>query len=420
MPGAAKSLGGLVFLMLLLCTRILAQGPPVLLKDLIDEAIKSNPEILSADARAASISERISQAASLADPMLSFGYQNEGLSEYNYGESPDAQWMFSLSQTFAFPGKLFLQGEAARLEAQAESENAEAVKRRIIGRVSEAYYDLLLVTKELDLIQARKPLANNLEEAALARYAAGAGSQEEVIMAQVDKYMLIEKEEMAKRRRESIEAMLGREIGRGATATIGRPADSAPTPFTYTLEELLDRAVSQSPELTMQRSLMQASEKRLLRSRREALPDVTLMASYTSRNGPYKDMYALTASVPLPVFYTKKQGAGTSEATWNLVVTRKDLEANRLKIESEIRDNLAMIKASDRVMELYKSALIPKARQDIDAALAQYASGRMETSSALAKLKAPFDYELITWQQYVEREKAIARIKALTGEMEGQ
>ncbi len=39
---------------------------------------------------------------------------------------------------------------------------------------------------------------------------------------------------------------------------------------------------------------------------------------------------------------------------------------------------------------------------------------------ALAKLKAPFDYELTAWQQQVLREKAIARIKALTGDLEVQ
>jgi len=42
----------------------------------------------------------------------------------------------------------------------------------------------------------------------------------------------------------------------------------------------------------------------------------------------------------------------------------------------------------------------------------------MEAASALAKLKVPFDYELTSWQQYVEHEKAIARIKVYTGAME--
>jgi outer membrane protein, heavy metal efflux system len=418
MPILARSLGGFACVFLLLCTSALAQDPAVSLKDLIDEAVKNNPEIISAEAKAAAASERISQSASLADPMLSMGYQNGGFNGYTYGKSQDSWWTFSLAQTFAFPGKLSLQEDASTFEAQAERANAEALKRQVAGRVSEAYYDLLLVTKELDLIENRKPLANRLEEAALARYSTGVGSQEEVIMAQADKYMLIEKEEMAKRKRDSIEAMLGREIGKGANATIGRPLDAPPTAFSYTREELLEKANAQAPELVMQQSLMQASEKKLFRSRKEALPDVTLSATYFSRGDGYDDMWGLTASVPLPLYYKKKQGAGIAEATWSLTAAKKDYEAARLKIESEIRDNLAMIRASERVMELYKSALIPKAKQDIDTALAQYASGKMELSPVLVKLKTPFDYELTYWQQFDEREKAIARIRVFIGEVQ--
>ena len=418
MPSALRSLGGAVSVFLLLCTNAFAQEPPLSLKDLIDEALKSNPEIQAAEAKASAMSERISQAGSLPDPILSTGYQNGGFNGYTYGESVDSWWTFSLSQTFTYPGKLPLQEEAATFEAQAERANAEFVKRQVVGRVSEAYYDLSLTTKELDLTQARKPLASRLEEAALARYASGVGSQGEVIMAQVEKYMLIEKEEMAKRKKESIEAMLRREIGRKTTDQFGRVAENPPTRFNHSLDEILEKAKTHSPELIMQENLIQASEKKALRSKKEALPDVTLMGSYFNRGNGFDNMWALTASVPLPIFYKRKQGAGISEAAWNLATARRNLDAARFKTESEIRDNFAMIRASDRIMELYKSALIPKARQDIDAALAQYASGRIDASTTLAKLKAPFDYELTAWQQYVEREKAIARIKVFTGDME--
>jgi hypothetical protein len=71
-------------------------------------------------------------------------------------------------------------------------------------------------------------------------------------------------------------------------------------------------------------------------------------------------------------------------------------------------------------MQLYRKALLPKSRQATDAALASFSSGRLEASMALVKLKAPFDYELTAWQQQVQREKAIARIKAMTGDMEAK
>jgi outer membrane protein, heavy metal efflux system len=420
MSRVSKSLWGVLGLLLLFSTYAPAQDPPVSLKDLVDEALKNNPEILSAEAKAASASERISQSASPADPMLSVGYQNGGFNGYTYGNSQDSWWMLSLAQTFPFPGKLSLQQDSASLEAEAEKASAEQTRREVVLRVSEAFYDLLLAAKELDLISERKPLASRLEDASLARYSSGVGSQVEVIMAQAEKYMLIEKEEMAKRRIESIKAMLNREVGRETSAPIGRPVETPATSFHYTLEELLDKASSQASELVIQQKMLLASEKKLSRSKKEAWPDVTLAASYFNRGNGFDNMWALTASVPLPVFYKSKQGAGISEATWNLAATRKELDAARFKIESDIRDNLAMVNASERVIELYRKALIPNARKDIDAVLAQYASGRIEAATTLAKLKAPFDYELTAWQQYVEREKAIARIKVFTGDMEGK
>ena len=91
----------------------LAVIPPVLfaqdliLTDLIATALQNSPEIRAAEARATAMSQKVFMEGSLMDPMLSLGYQNEGLKEYNYGETPDAQWMFSLEQTFPWPGTIF-------------------------------------------------------------------------------------------------------------------------------------------------------------------------------------------------------------------------------------------------------------------------------------------------------------------------
>ncbi len=413
-----RSWGLTAVLCMIVCLPAAAQD--LILKDLIGEALKKNPDIRVAEARAASAATRISQEASLADPMLSAGYQNEGFKKYTYGESQYSWWMFSLTQTFPFPGKRSLQREAAVYEAESQKAAAESVKREVIGRVSQAYYDLVLAVKELDIIEARKPLAVRLEDAALARYSTGTGSQEDVIMAQAEKYMLIENEAMAKGRRDSAEAMIKRETGDTSTNPLARPAIVPPSAFAYTLEGLVKRAETNAPELSERQQMVLAAEKRLVRAKKEAWPDITLMPQYFNLGNGMEDMWALTASIPLPIFHKQKQGAAIAESSWNLVSAKKELESSRFKVTSEIRDSLAMITSSERVMELYRNALIPKARQNVDAALALFASGRMNASEALATLKAPFDYELNSWQQQVQREKAIARIKVLTGDLEAQ
>lgn len=404
----------------------LAVIPPVLfaqdliLTDLIATALQNSPEIRAAEARATAMSQKVFMEGSLMDPMLSLGYQNEGLKEYNYGETPDAQWMFSLEQTFPWPGKRSLQEEAALLTAEAEQASAEMVRREVVLKVTQAYHDLVLITKELDLIQARMPLVSQMEDIALKRYAAGTLTQDEVLMAQAEKYMLQEASVMAVSRKESAEAMIRQAMGSADAAPLGRPSEPMPTVFTYTQDELVERVKRESPEIRMKEKLMLASAKRLERSRKEALPDVTVMGKYSSRGGGMEDMAELTFSVPLPLYYTSRQAPGISEASWMNAVTQRELEASRFKAASEVRDNLAMIQASERIMQLYRHGLIPKSRQAIDAVLASFSSGKLDASMALNKLRAPFDYELTAWQQQVLREKAIARIRAMTGDMEAK
>ena len=52
------------------------------LEDLVTVALKNNPDISVAEARAESARQRISREGSLMDPMLSVGYQNEGFEKY--------------------------------------------------------------------------------------------------------------------------------------------------------------------------------------------------------------------------------------------------------------------------------------------------------------------------------------------------
>lgn len=65
-------------------------------------------------------------------------------------------------------------------------------------------------------------------------------------------------------------------------------------------------------------------------------------------------------------------------------------------------------------MDLYKNGLIPKTYQSFESALAGYSTGKVEAITAIASLKAVIDYEYLYWKQFVEREKAIAKLEALT------
>src|SRR3989304_8396765 len=126
----------LIFLVtLFLFLTVEAPAEELTLQNLIEEALKNNHEVLMAGSRWKTSTFKVPQAKSLPDPMLMFGYQNEGFRKYTYGKSEDAEWMFSASQMFPFPGKRSLRGEMVSKESESLKESYGTVKLNTIAKV---------------------------------------------------------------------------------------------------------------------------------------------------------------------------------------------------------------------------------------------------------------------------------------------
>ncbi|MBI5074507.1 MAG: TolC family protein [Nitrospirae bacterium] len=414
-----KGVRSLLALFILFVAASVSFAEDLKLQDLIQEALKNSPEILASDARAQAARYRIPQAGSLPDPMVMFGYQNEGWERYTFGKEPDAQWMFSASQMFPFPGKRSLKEEMARQDAQGVSIVHEAVRLKTIARIRELYFELFLAHKTIDLIRERTVLFSRIEDAALARYSSGMGMQQEVLMAQTEKYMLLEKEEMQKQKVQSLEAMLNTTVGRDVNRPLGRPAEQTLSLPVRSLDELLNKAYDHSPEIRVKQRMVAAAEARVKMAEKEYYPDFTVAGSYFTRGGgQFMDMWSLTTTVNIPLYYRTKQKQAVLEAEAMLAEAKRELEAARLMTASSIRDTYSMSATSERLMDLYKSGLIPKTYQDFEAALAGYSTGKTEAITVINRLKALIDFETLYWVQVTEHEKASARFEAMIGMVE--
>lgn len=387
------------------------------LDHLIAEAMRNNPEILMFQARTSVQQHRVPQAQSLPDPMFMFGYQNEGFKKITLGESDDAMGMFSLSQMFPFWGKRGLKGDMALREAEGASAVAESTQLKVASKVIDTYYDLFLVYKTIDILHARADLFSRIEDAAAGRYAAGMGPQQEVVMAQTEKYMLLEREEMQRQRLQALQGMLNASLGRDIVSPLGRPRERAITPSTVTFDEALAAARSHSPELRAKEKMVQAGEARVKMAKKEYYPDVTLTGSYFPRTKGMEDMWNATAAINLPIFFRSKQRHGVLEAEAGLSEARRDWKATDYMIASNIRDNLSMVTTADRLMKLYAEALIPKINQDVQLALTGYVTGKMEAITVITRLTGLLDTELLYWTQYAERQKAIGKLHAAMGSL---
>lgn len=409
-----------IFFLLAACSLLLATNfafaEDLSLQWLINEALQKNPDLIAAGLKIDTARYKIPQAESLPDPMFMFGYQNEGYERYTFGEMPDAQWMFSVSQMFPFPGKLSLKGEMSLRDSESIKAQYDYARLVLIARIKELYYDLFLVYKDIDLIKEKTSLFQRIEDAALARYSAGMAPQQDAIMAQIEKYMLIEREEMLRQKKDAIEAMLNALISRDVNSPLGRPAEPAYVSFLPEMNELIKIAHENSPQIKAKAKMVEAADAKVRMAEREYYPDFIVSASLFKRRGEFEDMWSLTTAINIPIFYKTKQKMAVLEAGSALSETRQELEATKLMIASAIRENYSMLKTAERLMGLYKEGLGSKTYQNYESAVSGYISGKVEVMTVITRLKALVDYELLYWTQFAEREKAFARLEVLTGQ----
>jgi outer membrane protein, heavy metal efflux system len=394
-----------------------ATAPDLDLGQLISEALEKNPELQAIGSKARASEFRPPQVSTLPDPIVSFGYQNDGFGRYTYGQSSDSQWTFSVSQAVPFPGKLSLKGEAAQKESDSLADVYSSQKLKTIARVKEIYFDLFAAHKAVILINERISLFTLVEKLALARYSAGKSSQIDVLGAQTEKYLLVEKEALLKQNIDALESALNAALGRRIHEPVGRPAQTRATIFHQKLEELIAMAVDRSPEIRSKSNLVASAEAKFSFAKRDYIPDFIFTGTFFNRGRSYDNMWSLTVGINIPIFYLRKQDNAVREAEASLAEAKSQKDAAVLAVASSLRENFAQMKASSKLMSLYLDGLIPKSRQDVDFFLANYQTGASDAQTIITKLKLILDYEIAYWTQFSNHEKAAARIEALTGMM---
>ncbi len=394
--------------------------PPLKLADLIKEGVANNPGLRAKESRVLAYKFKIPQAKTLPDPMLMFGYQNMGWGSFTYGQMDLSGFMFGATQTFPYPGKLRLKGDLAERDYQGQEALYQEAKLHAISDIKGYYYDLFKAYKDLDILKQMTGLFQQVEDAALARYSSGMGSQQEVIMAQTEKYTLLEQEETLKQEIRATDAMLNAAVGRDPASALGRPEDITPAPELPPLEGLIARHLDHSPRIKAKQREVAAGRTKLAIAKKDYYPDFTMTGNVLHTGDGFQDMWSLTTSVNIPIFYKTRQRQAVNEANASLEEARYDLGTERYLLASKITGDYSAAKSAERVMDLYKNALIPKGEQDFESALSEYRTGKLDALTAINRLKALLEFDLQYWDQFAQREKAVARLEAVSGSLTGE
>jgi outer membrane protein, heavy metal efflux system len=391
-----------------------AQETVVTLKELEAEAVRNNPAVAMAENKAEAADERKSLAAAMPDPMIGYMLQNVGgFNRSTIGIDPMSMEGIVVTQEIPFPGKLSTKGNAARKQAEQVRENARETRLKVLNDLRKAYYEYYLAWESARILQETKDLMKNVQHIAETRYATGQGSQQDVLRAQLEVSMLLDRLAEQEQKKESKSAELNALAGRDPLAPLGKPVDVLPLKLDLGLDEMNSMATAHSPLLAAKQRMVEQSEFELSMSKREYLPDITVTAGRFTRD-ELSNVYQASVMFRVPLYFWNKS-TGVRAANAELNSARYEYEAEKLATAARVRDLYSMAKTAEHHLHLYQAGIIPQARLALQSATSNYRVGKTDFMALLDTENLLLKYQLTEQEELVNLNKTLAMIGELTG-----
>jgi len=392
-----------------------AQDGAITLTDLEQEALANNPDINMAANKAAAAEERKSLASAMPDPMVGVMIQNVGaLGTSTVGKEEMSMQGVVFTQEIPFPGKLSVKGRAAARMAGREQENSRETRLRVLNSLRNAYYEYFLAYRSAEILNETKELMQNFQHIAETRYGTGQGMQQDVLRAQLEVSMLLDRIAEEDRKKETQAALINSLVGRNPLMPLGKPAEPPRRAMNKSLDEMAARAQDHSPMLRGRQQMVEQSEAELSMSRWEYLPDMVLSAGMFTR-GDYKDVWQASLMFKVPLYFWNKT-TGVRAANADLHAAKYEYEAEKLSTLARMRDLYSSVKTAEHHIHLYETGIIPQARLALQSTTANYQVGKTDFMSLLEAENTLLKYQLMEQDERVNLSKTESMLGEITGE----
>ncbi len=361
------------------------------LSDLIQSAANRNPDILATKAEWLASKTKVWQETALPDPMAEIA---PGTDESEY----------MISQAIPFPVKLYERGKIAQNEAEVASLKHSIVKRDLLLRLTEAYYDLYFVDASIETIGEVKELLKRFESIASARYSNLSGAQRDVAKAQAEFSMALEKLYELEQKRESVVAVINALLNRDPMLPLGKAALPDKPVLDYSLVELVNIAVERRQEIqAAEEEVAKAAHIKRL-AKLSYIPDLDVGVRLTKpEEGDDSWMIPIRFNVPI---WQNRIIPQIQEAKLLEEARQADLLQVKNKTFQEVKDSYHRYQAAIKITELYETAVVPQAKLALSADHAGYESGKTDFLNLLDSERVYFNAKLAQIQFYTEALKA--------------
>jgi outer membrane protein TolC len=385
------------------------------LATLVEEAAASNPEVQAAEhgwraaaempkeARALPETQLSVQELSVGSPRLLAGFNNSEFAYVGVGASQD----------LPYPGKRALRATVAAHKAESLHEDATAVRRRVIEALKLAYYRLAYVQQTLGILDSNGRLLGQLEQVVESRYGVGQGSQQDVLRAQLQHTKLLREIAMHHQEEGQLQAQLKQTLNRPQRSPDIVAEALAPTVLQRSDADFLRQAAERNPDLRARRESLRGRQTQVELAHREFRPDFNVQAMVQHTGSQFRDYYTATFGIRLP--NRGRRAAELAEAEEKRARAEQELQGDVQRVDSEIVQQLAVLRGSEERLKIYGEGLIPQAGATFQAGVAAYESNRQDFETLLGNFLDVLNLNLERRRELADHESTLARLERLTG-----
>jgi len=355
----------------------------------IEHALAGNPGLEEIKARAEALAAIPSQAGSMPDPTVNVGLLNVPTSNFNLHSEDMTMLEMGVSQTIPFPGKLALREKIAEQEALAAADSIDEARLRLAREVKQSWWRLFYYDRALNLLDETERVFQQLIDIAQAKYKIGKGTQQDVLLAQLELSKLKNEKLELISLRHTQNARLNALLDRGPEIPVRIPGEAEFKLPDIVESNLQDKALQIRPLFAQHQKMLDAAQTKVDLAKQDFYPDFTVGGGYAFRqNTPTgqsrSDFASVQLSMNVPIYANRKQAKAVDQRQSELLQEQYSLKDEHHKIQAEIAAKAAEYQQAKEKLLLLEHEIIPQAQQTVDSLLAGYQVSQTNFTDLLA------------------------------------
>ena len=379
---------------------------PVSLLDYLNLAAINNAELKAEFEKWKAAIEEITQAKSLDDPQLMYGYATEHTPQRSE---------FEVMQMFPWFGTLEDRRDIATAMAKSGGRQYEAKKLALFYDVKQAFYEYSFLTKAIEITNENLQLMKHFEEVARTKYAVAEVTHPDVIRAQVELATMENDLISLNKSKPAVIAKLNSLLNRPAENELPWPQAPPYREVPIDFPQVNELITTNNPELQSAAYDIEAARSSEKLAKKKFYPEFGLGVAVDAGMG--EDMHSRTMpkiQLTLPIWRSKykaaerQANAQVMQATQQKVQTENTLAARAQQVLFELQD-------SDRKIRLYRDVVIPKVKEMIIASESAYQAGSLDFLSLVDSQRTLIRYQLEYERVVADNGQRLAELEMLTG-----